>query len=66
MDRVVKDLRLGDTSLRYAGWSERTDIHRLIRREVRRHLLGRTVRGRGHVGVFDDALYFFPYRVAFT
>jgi hypothetical protein len=66
MDRVVKDLHLGDTPLRSAGWSERTDIRRLIRRDVRRRLLGRAVRGRGRVGVFDDALYFFPYRVEVT
>jgi hypothetical protein len=66
MDRVVKDLHLGDTPLRYAGWSERADIRRLLRRDVRRRLLGRSVRGRGRVGVFDDALYFFPYRVQFA
>lgn len=66
LDRVVKDLRLGDVPLRYTGWSERADIRRLIRRDIRRRLLGRAVWGRGRVGVFDDARYFFPYKVQFT
>lgn len=66
MDRVVKDLYLGDTPLRYARRTERADVRRLIRRDVRRRLLDRTVTGRGRVSVFEDARYFFPYRVQFT
>jgi hypothetical protein len=66
MDRVVKDLHLSDTLLRYAGRTERADIRRLIRRDVRARLLGQRVTGRGRVSVFENERYFFPYRVQFA